>query len=388
MSRLKTIFFLLIGFLLFTGSVFQPLHSTRAETRTEKKILKVGLMVSASPDIDPAARELVQAATLALMHLNGSETARSGNIQLQLAVRAGEGEWGSASRQSVELIFDEEVLAIAGALDGENAHLTQMAVAKSHLVYLETKAADVTLSEVNIPYFFRFSASDKQQSEVILHHLLNQLSLRSLLLVTGSTFDDAAASREFKRQVQSYSGRISITELIESDQISVSELSGALERSRAEAILVLGDYSLVNRINYAALKSGLKVPLIANGSFLTSRSLQKDAEPLHPDYFICPDPTDMKRMRHFMNAFHSEFGLVPGMQAAFLYDAVTLLGRAILAGNWERENLREYLSNLTLREMVTGNVQFNDRGDNRVAPSLCRWNETWLPWHRLDSSEE
>ncbi len=71
----------------------------------------------------------------------------------KLVVRTTEGPWGAGSKESVGLVYEDEVRAIVGSLDGRNAHLAEQVVAKSHLVYMETKATDPTLSQAYVPWF-------------------------------------------------------------------------------------------------------------------------------------------------------------------------------------------------------------------------------------------
>ncbi|TVQ65930.1 MAG: amino acid ABC transporter substrate-binding protein [Balneolaceae bacterium] len=343
---------------------------------SDKEIHKIGLMVSSDPEKDLLSRQAVDAARLAVTQLN--QKFASEPYQFHLSVRTGEGDWGSASRQSVELIFDEEVLAIAGALDGENAHLTQMAIAKSHVVYLETRAADATLSEVNIPFFFRNFPSDRQQAETIADFLLNQMNFTSVLLFTGSRFDDRAASTHFKNHFRRNPSHLSITEITDSKSLNSAELKRDAEIARAEAILVLGDKTFFETVYKLASQAGLNLPFIANGSFLSSQTGAFKTEAIKPDFFICPQITDSGPLRNFNDAFTSEYGYTPGVHTAFVFDAVILLGEAAAYGGNSRDGIRNYLSDLQIRKGASGVVRFETMGDSKTSPHLCNGTEAWL----------
>jgi branched-chain amino acid transport system substrate-binding protein len=176
------------------------IYSVSAQQTSEKSTIRIGLMVSNDPGIDPLSREAIDAAKLAIEGIN--ENGGIGGRNTELLIRTGDGDWGSGSIKSVELIYDEEVHAIIGSLEGRDAHLVEMAIAKAHVIYLETRSADPTLSEANLPWFFRVVPSDKQQVAALVTEIYDNRQLSNLLVIHSDSYDDEMAADTFLRYLQ------------------------------------------------------------------------------------------------------------------------------------------------------------------------------------------
>lgn len=339
------------------------------ESAGTAEVIKIGLMVSADPATDAFSAELERAGLLAISELNREST--SMGFQFELVTKAGEGDWGSASRKSVSLIFDHEVVAIVGALDGENAHLTQMAVAKSHLVYIETMATDVTLSEVNIPFFFRMIPSDRQQAELIVSKLADEMKIRSILLIRGDRFDDRVASKEMIRAIQRRQLGISITELTYQEIQAGRELTLGSSSDGAPAIILIGEKEMVESIAETTINSNDNSLIFANSFYYSDKRYEKDRGLVTPDYFICHQDQRAIASQFFQN-YQKEFDLYPHNQAAHVYDAITLVGEAVLRGYRERDEIRNYLAGLGRWEGASGRYFFDVMGDTSDSLLFCR----------------
>jgi len=141
------VFSLFLAFFVVAGS---PVLS---QTTT----LNIGLLI---PDQKSIAAK--QGAQLAIAHAN--QYGGFSGKKFQLVTRSVEGLWGAGSLQSVNLIFDNHVLAIIGSLDGRNAHLAEQVATKTKITYIETFATDMTLSYAFVPWFFRVVQDDRHQA--------------------------------------------------------------------------------------------------------------------------------------------------------------------------------------------------------------------------------
>ena len=82
-----------------------------------------------------------------------------------------EGPWGTGSKQAVNLVFDEEVVAMLGSHDGRNAHLVEQVSAKSRVVFLSAWSGDPTLAQAFVPWFFNCVPNDLQQADVLIEEI-------------------------------------------------------------------------------------------------------------------------------------------------------------------------------------------------------------------------
>ncbi len=117
--------------------------------------VKIGLLIPG-----PEALAAKHGAELAIREANEA----GGNQTYQLVVRSTDGPWGAGSKESVSMVFEDEVVAIMGSLDGRNAHLAEQVATKTRIVFLSSWATDMTLSKAFVPWYFRCLPNDHQQA--------------------------------------------------------------------------------------------------------------------------------------------------------------------------------------------------------------------------------
>ena len=101
---LAILYFTLLA-LLFPGNKTQI-------TLAGEEPVKIGLLIPDSSQV-----RIIQAAEQAIevANANGGLNGRP----FKLVVRSTEGPWGAGSKESVSLVYDEDVRAIVGSLDGQ-----------------------------------------------------------------------------------------------------------------------------------------------------------------------------------------------------------------------------------------------------------------------------
>ncbi len=110
--------------------------------------IRIGLLI---PDQQTLSAK--HGAELAIRRANDKGGYSGKNFKL--ITRSVEGPWGAGSKESVNLVFEDEVVAILGSLDGRNAHLAEQVATKAHIVFLSTRATDPSLSQAFVPWYFR-----------------------------------------------------------------------------------------------------------------------------------------------------------------------------------------------------------------------------------------
>lgn len=100
-----------------------------------------------------------------------------------LVVRTTDGLWGAGSNESVSLVFEDQVLAYMGSLDGRNAHLAEQVATKTRVAFISTWATDMTLSYAFVPWFFRCVPDDKQQAISLIREIYLKQKLKNIALI-------------------------------------------------------------------------------------------------------------------------------------------------------------------------------------------------------------
>ena len=131
------------------------------------------------------------------------QTARAiKGIKFELVVRSMEGPWGTGSKQAVNLVFDEEVVAMLGSHDGRNAHLVEQVSAKSRVVFLSAWSGDPTLSQAFVPWFFNCVPNDLQQADALFEEIYNKRKLNKIAVVSDHGYDSQSSLKNFLKKVK------------------------------------------------------------------------------------------------------------------------------------------------------------------------------------------
>ena len=155
--------------------------------------IKIGLLIQNSNSF--AARN---GAELAIMNANSMDDK---GLKFELVIKSMEGPWGTGSKQAVNLVFDEEVVALLGSHDGRNAHLVEQVSAKSRIVFLSAWSGDPTLSKAFVPWFFNCVPNDLQQADALIEEIYNKRKLNNIAVISDRGYDSQSALKNFLNQV-------------------------------------------------------------------------------------------------------------------------------------------------------------------------------------------
>lgn len=139
MKLLKSLFF---AFITLFIPVMQVADAISLQNKpASRDTVKIGLLI---PDNQSVAAK--NGADLAVRKANNMGGINGNPVRL--IIRSMEGPWGTGSKQTISLIFDENIAAILGSHDGRNAHLAEQASAKTGVVFLSAWTGDPTLSRL------------------------------------------------------------------------------------------------------------------------------------------------------------------------------------------------------------------------------------------------
>ncbi|MCG8306488.1 MAG: ABC transporter substrate-binding protein [Cytophagales bacterium] len=182
----------LIGILIFVmAQVILFTSSSHAQPT-----IKIGFLVRDKND-----EHIIETAERAIREVN--EKRGDQGKKFELIVRSCDGPWGQTSKQTVALIYEDQVSIVVTALDGRNAHLAEQVTAKSHVLMLSTISSDPTLSRAYVPWYFRMVPDDKQQANALVKHIYGQNSSARVAMVALDDYDGKQSAKAFEIEVKS-----------------------------------------------------------------------------------------------------------------------------------------------------------------------------------------
>ncbi|MEA3478371.1 MAG: ABC transporter substrate-binding protein [Bacteroidota bacterium] len=329
------------------------------------KTIKIGLLI---PDKEALAAK--HGAELAIRKAN--EKGGYSGLPFQLVVRSTEGPWGTGSKESVSLVFDDEVVAIMGSLDGRNAHLAEQVATKTKLIFLSAWATDMTLSKAFVPWYFRCLPNDRQQAISLIQEVYIKRKIKNAAIIGTDNNDSRIAVNTFIKIAKSMNVGPPEQFLYDASGRNYQEIFKEIEKHGIEAILLFGNPAFASEIIPLFQQYNIKQPVFG------SLSILDDQKASSPDWSILEDIVVISSNQWFtgkgiafQKEFQTEYGYQPGPAAAYAYDGINVIVEAIRNAKPDRNSIiddREKIIDVFSKvnySGITGRIQFDEVG-NRI----------------------
>lgn len=351
MTRLAP-YLLTLALFLSVKALSQNQPSVQISSKESGQIA-IGLLLP-----DQSHSDIIAAAELAIDEAN-----KAGGYQKQefkLVIRTAEGSWGAGSKESVNLVYEDQVHAIIGSLDGRNGHLAEQVAAKSHLSYIETYATEPSLSQAFVPWFMRVVPNDNQQASSIIDQIQMEGGT-SIGILSMENYDTRYAVKSLTKVMAQKFGKSPLVIELDSSNIQKDDI--------IDLILTSGLDHLVIPFN-ANFVQDLIVTL-------------KDKRPELNIYGTLHFTMGVEKRGSDWNAYEGVFMLAPHFdrtkqdilhdsRSAYLYDAVNMVLMAIQEVGTDREAIKDYLSKTVHSNAITGSISFDELGNRKNAAVMLR----------------
>lgn len=334
--------------------------------------IKIGLLI---PDKETLAAK--HGAELAIRKAN--EKGGCSGIPFQLIVRSTEGPWGTGSTESVSLVFDDEVLAIMGSLDGRNAHLAEQVATKTKLVFLSAWSTDMTLSKAFVPWYFRCLPNDRQQAISLIQEVYIKRKIKNVAIIGTDNNDSQIAVNTFVKIAKLMNVKPPEQFLYDVSDRNYQEILTEIKKNSIEAILLFGKPAFASEIIPLFQQYNIKQPVFG------SLSILDDQKASSPDWSILEDVIMISSNQWFtgkgiafQKEFQKEYGYQPGPAAAYAYDGINVIVEAIRNAKPHRNSIlddREKIIDVfskTNYSGITGGIQFDENGNRAGKVGLMR----------------
>jgi branched-chain amino acid transport system substrate-binding protein len=268
--------------------------------------------------------------------------------------------WAGGAAKLIRAIYDQQLWAIIGGVDGSTTHLAEQVTTKAQLVLINPAATDRTIHAANVPWMFSCVPGEHAIAPVISNSLREHRLTFALL---SSTEHDA---RTFTEQLKHAfdADRIGPAVQIEFDPLSFSapELAARVAEAKPEAVVVIADSTKTANLISQLKRSGFLGPIFA-GPWLASVPASRELR----DTLV---PRLGELSPGFRQEFTKRYGHPPDYGAAHAYDAANILVSAIRAAGLNRARILDAIRAGSPFHGVTGSIQWDSLGQNLRAPRL------------------
>jgi len=317
--------------------------------------VKIGLLIPG-----PEALAAKHGAELAIREANEA----GGNRTYQLVVRSTDGPWGAGSKESVSMVFEDEVVAIMGSLDGRNAHLAEQVATKTRIVFLSSWATDMTLSKAFVPWYFRCIPNDHQQAVSLAQEIYHRRKLEKVATIATETYDSRYASSAFVKVASSENMAAPRQFLYGSSGKNLPEILTDIEKHGIEAIVLFGEPEFASEIIPMLKQRSMNQMIfgtlaVANGQKATC----PDWNTLEGIIMVSSGHWFTAEGMAFQSAFHKTFGYQAGAAAAYAYDGINVIIGVIKRAGTDRDRIIEAFAEANHKSGITGDIQFDVNGN-------------------------
>jgi len=307
---------------------------------------------------DRSRPDIIEAAEMAIDRANASGGYM--NREFSLVVRTAEGFWGAGSKESVSLVYDDQVCAIIGSLDGRNGHLAEQVAAKSHLTYIETYATEPTLSQAFVPWFMRVVPNDNQQAAPILHQI-NSDGGGKIAILTRDDYDTGFAVRSLTKAMALEYGISPLVIRMDSEPIQQKQVIEKILNSGVANLVIPFDAPYMEELIPSLKKADPELKIYGTLHFIMdARERNASWELYEGVYLVTPASGE------------EPAGINSYPRPAYVSDAMDLVINAIRHAGTERQAITDYIAGSEYRGAETGPIVFDDMGNRLGDPALYR----------------
>lgn len=341
-------------FLFAVASIIS--NSTFSFSQSSEETIKIGFLIRDKNDL-----AIQQAAKLAIEHANAKGGFKG--LPFEVVIKSCDGPWGIGSKQTVDLIFEDQVPILVTALDGRNAHLAEQVTAKSHVVMLSTLSSDPTLSRAYVPWYFRMVPDDKQQSAALVKEIYMKNERQKVGIIALDEYDG-------QKSAEALVARMKEEGLPTPVVINGLEHQGLSDKINKtwDAVVLSGNSTHTSDIIEQIKSTNIEMKIYA---FINVYNFMDNvqAEFIENIRFVNSFKFDDPKWLSFKKLYQSKYGKYPSPSLAYVYDGIMLSTEAILKLGPDTEIIRAGFKDLRYHG-ITGKVEFDTFGNRELVLKL------------------
>ncbi|OGW72401.1 MAG: hypothetical protein A2Y02_01085 [Omnitrophica bacterium GWA2_52_12] len=267
-----------------------------------------------------------------------------------------------------KFVSDPAVLAVMGHFNSSCTKPASAVYHEARLTSLTAAATNPELSKQGFDTFFRVASTDDVQGPRAARYALHQLGMKSVFVIDDKTTYGKGLADEFKKEALKIGITVLGHEGITQGDKDFTPLLTRIKPLAPQMIYFGGVYPEGALLVRQARALGLSAPFMGGDGLASPIFIDLASAPIAEGTYATMVGGDMEKIpaaRGFITAYTAKFG-TPGQWSAYGYDAANILIDAIRrAGAADREAVLKAMRGIPAFTGITGEVSFDERGDNR-----------------------
>lgn len=298
--------------------------------------------------------------------------------------------WGSASNETVKMVYDDQDWAIFGSISSESTHIAIRVALRAEIPVVNSASTDPTIPETYIPWYFTDLQDDRVQCYTLARRIFTELGLKRVAILRVNNRYGRFGVLKLRDAARRLGHPIVIEQkFLPGDTDFTRELK-VIQSSRADAIVLWADEGAAAGILKQMRGLGMKQRVF--GAYRTigpellaeARNAAEGFEAVFPY-----DPTrNDPRWTAFQRRFEARFHEPPEQFASLAYDAMNALLESICKAGLNRARIHDALANIDTYEGVTGHMVFDPNQKNVAPMYLASVHEGSISYRRMKMEME
>jgi len=329
-----------------------------SETPAGLREVRIGYFGPSDP-ADPEGNEPWQAAQLAIDEANVSGGCHGKPFRLVPAWSST--PWTAGAARLAQVVYDDQVWAIVGGIDGPTTHLAEQIVVKARLPLLNPFSSDQTVNQAGVPWVFSCLPGDDLIAPILADDISTRIGDKPFVIVSADGHD----ARLFSEALSKSLSRLHLSPRLQleykSQTADPAELAARIVSPETAAVVLAAGAT-----QSAKLVKGLRAAgyrgLVFGGPWMGRRQFAHEAGAagegcLFPLLFAGGKQSD-----DFVAAFSRRCGGPPDYASAHTYDAVRQVVAALRKAGLNRARTYDALRSLSPWEGVSGVTVWEEHG--------------------------
>lgn len=286
--------------------------------------------------------------------------------------------WSTGVARLFKLVYEQNVVAVLGSIDGASTHLAEQVVAKAGVPLVSPVSTDASVNLAGVSWMFSCAPHDTAIAQCLAEAVLREVgpgpAASGVALVNATDHDSRSLAAELLRALaarhRTPADRFEFTPGGDTFEVQLR----ALTATDPALLLLIADAEDSARFLKALKRAGSVIPVLGGPALGQRRFRQLVGDAAEgvrfPALAECPalpshgETSQPRNNEAFDERFSQETGHPPGPQALLAHDATRLLLDAIGRAGPDRSGIRQALRDLSPWHGRAGLITFDGLGRN------------------------
>ena len=355
--------------------LFLLLAFTISACKEEAQIYRIGAELPLSGSMEAYGRNVKNGLILALDEINAAggikRRGESGGKNIDIVFEDDGTDEKKAIDKTNSLIKVNKVPLIIGGVSSSIALAVAPICEKEKVVLLSPTASSPKLSGAG-QYVFRNYPSDALEGKVMSEYAVRRMNVRTVAIFYVNNEYGQGLMNVFKGRFSELGGQIAMEHPYDVGTTGFSEPVKELKAKPPDAIYVIGYYAEIAEILKEIKKQKIASKIISVEGLVQPMVLETAADVvegvIYPQPHYNPDSSD-PMIQKFVKDYKQKFNTKPDIDAAFAYDALRVVAKAIEQSANYPADLRERIADVSMRGII-GDISFDSKGDVDIRPEI------------------